>query len=423
MSNVFKRTFTRYVDAQGRRVTKETPGARRVPEKSSKWFGQYRDADGRWKRVPLSTDKTVARQMLAELEKQVERGKIGLVDPFAGHREAPIVSHVEAYRAHLRNKGVSSDHLAETMRRLQAVLEGCRVRLLGDIRLEPVEHFLASLADAGAGARTRNTYRSSIKAFVKWCIMTRRMGDDVLAALAPARGEVRRQRRAPTEEEIERLLRAAAERPLAEAQTIRRGERKGRRVARVRPEVQAELQQLGRERALMYKTMILTGLRRGELEALEVRHLVLADDPPQLRLPGSATKNGEEARLRLHPDLAEDLAEWVRSTGKSGIDRVFVVPNELIKILKRDLAFAGIPYRDEKGRTIDVHAFRHATATYLSKNRVLPRLAQGFLRHSSIELTMQRYTDLDALDDQEVMAALPALPRIMSESRAADAPE
>jgi integrase len=82
---------------------------------------------------------------------------------------------------------------------------------------------------------------------------------------------------------------------------------------------------------------------------------------------------------------------------------------ELVKILKRDLALAGIPYRDEHGRTIDVHALRHTTATSLSKAKVSPRIAQRFMRHSDIKLTMQTYTDHRQLDEAEALAALPQL--------------
>src|SRR5208337_4113058 len=52
------------------------------------------------------------------------------------------------------------------------------------------------LGDEGAGARTRNIYRTSAKAFSKWCLRTQRLGEDVLASLEPAAGAIRRQRRA-----------------------------------------------------------------------------------------------------------------------------------------------------------------------------------------------------------------------------------
>jgi hypothetical protein len=38
------------------------------------------------------------------------------------------------------------------------------------------------------------------------------------------------------------------------------------------------LERLGRERAMIYKTMVLTGLRKGELASLTIGALELADD-------------------------------------------------------------------------------------------------------------------------------------------------
>jgi integrase len=417
MAFLEKRTFIRHVDAEGRRVPPGTPGARKVKEKSSKWYGQYVDADGRRQRVPLCSDKVAARQMLAELERQAQRGKAGLIDPHGEHRKAPIQTHLDAYAVHLRSKGVSAKHHVETMRRLKAVIEACKVKTLAGLRPEAVERFLALLGEAddengkkGASARTRNTYRTSAKAFSKWCLKTRRLGEDVLVSLDPATGEARRQRRALTDDELARLLQAARERPVIEALTVRRGKRKGELGANVRAEVRVELERLGWERALMYKVLVLTGLRRGELAALEVRHLSLDGARPRLTLPGAHTKNGDEASIPLRADLAGDLREWLAATGRKTTDRVFRVPVELVKILRRDLTAASIAARDDRGRTIDVHALRYTTATMLSRAKVSPRVAQDFMRHSDINLTMQTYTDPRLLDEAEALAALPDIP-------------
>jgi integrase len=53
-------------------------------------------------------------------------------------------------------------------------------------------------------------------------------------------------------------------------------------------------------------------------------------------------------------------------------ESLFTVPPSLVKILDRDLAAAGIPKRDDRGRTVDLHALRHTFGTHLSKNRVPP---------------------------------------------------
>src|SRR5436305_15066538 len=135
-------------------------------------YCQYLDADGKRQRVPLSSDKVAALQMLADLERDTERKKVGVVDRFAEHRKAPIDTHLADYETHLRNKNTSPKHLSETLRRLRAVLDHCAVRGLNDLRPENVERFLAGLAEEGASARTRNTYLASVKAFSHWCLRT-----------------------------------------------------------------------------------------------------------------------------------------------------------------------------------------------------------------------------------------------------------
>jgi len=72
---------------------------------------------------------------------------------------------------------------------------------------------------------------------------------------------------------------------------------------------------------------------------------------------------------------------------------LFRVPAGLVKILNRDLKAADIPKQDERGRTVDVHALRHTFGTLLSKHGVAPRTAHAAMRHSTIDLTMNVYTD------------------------------
>src|SRR5262245_51515621 len=59
-----------------------TRGGDRIRLKSSKWYGEYTDADGILRCEPLSTDKTAAGQMLAERVRREEMKRAGLTDPF-----------------------------------------------------------------------------------------------------------------------------------------------------------------------------------------------------------------------------------------------------------------------------------------------------------------------------------------------------
>ena len=89
---------------------------------------------------------------------------------------------------------------------------------------------------------------------------------------------------------------------------------------------------------------------------------------------------------------------------------LFIVPKALVKILDRNLVLAGIPKKDSRGWTVDVHAMRHTFGTMLSRGNVAPRVAQAAMRHSTIDLTMNVYTDPQLLDVAGALERLPALP-------------
>src|SRR5262245_13784840 len=229
------------------------------------------------------------------------------------------------------------------------------------------------------------------------------------------------------EAELTRLLAVARGRPLLEALTVRRGKRKGERYAKVRAEVRERLEQLGRERALIYKTLVLTGLRKNELASLTVGQLHLDAAVPFAALDAADEKNREGNEIPLRSDLAADLQGWLafklERLQAEALERgepiparipadmgLFEVPDRLVKILDRDLKLAGIPKRDERGRTLDVHALRHSFSTLLSKGGVAPRTAQAAMRYSEISLTMKTYTDPKVLDVHAALNVLPALP-------------
>jgi integrase len=230
-----------------------------------------------------------------------------------------------------------------------------------------------------------------------------------------------------TETDLVKLLDAARSRPLLEAMTVRRGRRKGETTARVKPEIRTRLEWVGRERALTYKTLVLTGLRKGELTSLTVGQLYLDGPAAYAVLDAADEKNREGSEIAIRSDLAADLKQWLadklarlqeealRDGGPiparlPAATPVFNVPLKLYAILNRDLKLAGIAKKDDRGRVLDVHALRTTFGTLLSKGGVNPRTAQSAMRHSTIDLTMNVYTDPRLLDVHDAVEALPALP-------------
>jgi len=456
VGTVFRKTFTkplptgaetftrkgerwvRWKDRRGKTrtapLTAGKDGSGRIIIESPYFVAKYRDGAGVVREVATGCkDETAARQVLAELERRAELVRSGVMTATEAavgeHQAAPLSAHLDAYFLHLEASGVSPKHLYEVRRQLGRLAGDCRFGRLADLDAAAVERWLIQRAAEGMAGRTRNTYLAAAVAFANWCVEDSRLAVNPFSRVARANEEAdrRRTRRALDEAELTRLLDAARRRPLLDALTIRRGRRKGQAVAQVSDATRERLELLGRERALIYKTFLLTGLRRGELASVTVGQLHLDGPVAFLALDAGDEKSREGNDLPLRADLAADLRDWLadklgrlqeeaRQAGAPIPARLppeaplFTVPVELVKILNRDLRLAGIPKRDDRGRTLDVHALRHTFGTHLSKSGVAPRVAQAAMRHSTLDLTMNVYTDPKLLDVGGALDALPALP-------------
>lgn len=467
--------LARWTNGKGQPRTAELLPDGRVRFVSDCWYVRYTDASGRMRRCSTGCrDKQSAQKMLADILADVEKVKAGVLSSAqmaaAGHLDAPIDKHVRDYLADLagrtiRGRRVSPRHIANVRKQLQRVLDECGVRTLRDIDRRAVRRWMDRTAsqprdpdDADSpplSARTVNMHRAAILAFCTWCVAERRLTAHPLAGLGKIEeAEPTRKRRALSEDEIARLLTAARERPLREALTVRRGKDKGKPLAKVRPEVRERLTRVGRERELLYRFLLTTGLRKGEVTSLGVEAVDLDGDPPCVRVEGRHAKSGRSAVLPLKPELAADLrchlaqrncdgggsgkdsdngdgnrnengagtgnrGSYGKSNGSggygkgnghgsgSGEGRLFRVPSDFKRVFDADLAAAGIAKTDAHGHTLDIHCLRHTFATLLARRGVSPTVAQKLMRHSDIRLTMSVYTHLELSDTAEAVAALP----------------
>jgi integrase len=228
-----------------------------------------------------------------------------------------------------------------------------------------------------------------------------------------------------TAAELVRLLDVARRRPLLDALTMRKG--KGQTVANVKPDVRKRLEAVGRERELTYKALVLSGLRKNELATLSVAQLRLDGPIPYVDLDVADEKNREGNDIVIRADLAADLRAWLADKLASrqteahrrgepipsrlpGDIPVFAIPDGLVRIFDRDLKLAGIAKRDERGRTLDVHALRMMFGTLLGNGGVPLRTTQAAMRHSDPKLTANVYTDPKLLDVHGALDALRSLP-------------
>jgi len=468
-----------WTDASGKRrqAPVKAGGTPRIRVRGGTYTAQFTDGAGVVRRVATGCKSLdAARAVLADLEARAEKVRSGIITQaevnVADHADTPIAEHVDAYIAALarkRGKGarrsVAPRHVSNVGHALRLAIEACGWTRLRDLDREAVERWVARQlgGDHPPAARTVNAKLATLTAWGNWLVESGRLVASPFARLRKLdeADDVRRQRRALTADELRRLLIVARLRPVAEfgRQTIRvvddgrpRASRatwkraeltfdtinaaadRGR--GRLRPDVVARLEHDGKERALLYAVLVTTGLRKGELAALTVGDVRLDGVLPVIVLPGADAKNGQRATLPLRADVAEELLTWVADkaeavcrerVGVAGVTLpqadapLFNVPAGLVRILDRDLAAAGIPKRDDRGRTVDVHALRHTFATHLVAAGVAPRVAQAALRHSSLELTMQHYTDPRLLDVAGALAALPALPTAAAPPEAARA--
>lgn len=437
LRNVKVRTAEVFTAADGRVRMRGT---------TKSYIAKFRDAAGYWIERPTGcSDETAARAVLAQLVRRAELIRAGVITPeedaASRHGAESIETNLDAWRDHLRLKGSTEHWYIQARRRVARVATDRGVKRLRDFTAATVERWLTDQTDHNMSAGTRNGYRQACVTFINWCVRAGRLTHNPLLAVAVAdqRADTRRQRRALTEEELARLLDAAQRRPLADALTVRRGKAKGKPLANLSPETREDLLRIGRERALIYKTLVLTGLRKGELASITVGQVDLGGRVPHLLLRARDEKNRRGSEIPLRADLAADIRSWLadRLTGAQQAARdsedpipaalasgepLLDVPDGLIRIFDRDLVFAGLARvekrggkevvvkTDDRGRTIDVHALRHTFGTHLSKAGVPLRTAQAAMRHSDPSLTANVYTDPKLLDVAGAVASLPDLP-------------
>src|SRR5690606_10613757 len=131
MASVFKRT--RWVDGNGKRVAKGTPGAKQV--KSKTWTVQL-CIDGRRKLIKGYTDRQASLQLGAKLERQAAQGEQGLADPYKLHRNRTLAEHIADWAAELRQLGRDGIYIGLCESRMNRMAEECGWDKLGDIAPE-----------------------------------------------------------------------------------------------------------------------------------------------------------------------------------------------------------------------------------------------------------------------------------------------
>jgi integrase len=196
----------------------------------------------------------------------------------------------------------------------------------------------------------------------------------------------------------------------------------------------------GCARALLYRLAVETGLRAAELRSLTRGSFALEGAEPNVIIAAAYAKNRRQDTLPLKPETATLLKAFLG--GKMPIAKAFDVPppSRVVKMFRADLAEArgtwiaavGMPearkeresspflaYRDDAGRVIDFHALRHTFISNLAAGGVHPKTAQTLARHSTITLTMDRYSHIYRGDLASALKSLPDLSQKSAHAMAA----
>jgi integrase len=219
-----------------------------------------------------------------------------MVDLYKPHRGRPLAEHVADWIAELRQLGRDDVYVGLCESRMERLLKECGWSVLGDINADAFirwrETATATVGHAKKpgtnivpkSARTQNHYLETLRCFCRWAVKRKRMPAVPVAdvGMVETVGQLRRERRALTEDELIAPLRVVKPRHL-----------------------------------LAYRIELVTGLRRNELRQLRWDDVKLNALRPFIQLRAATTKGKRADVLPVRADLAKLLAE---SRGDAGDD-------------------------------------------------------------------------------------------------------
>ncbi len=315
--------------------------------------------------------------------------KVGLLDTTRAAAGKSLKNHSEDFEQSLLAKGDTKGHVRTIVTRARRIVTGCGFKSWSDISANRVQRYLAELRNNGEGisAQTSNHYLQAIKQFCAW------MTDNGRAIESPVRHL----------------------KGLRVLQTDRRHARRALELDEIRRLLEATRQGLdcygmsGHERYLLYKLAIESGLRRKELQSLMVSSFDFKNQT--VTVTDAYSKNRRQSVLPLRKDTVVELERFF--AGKLPNVKAFggtykQLTDKTAKMLRADLAEAGIPYVDD-GFFFDFHAQRHQTGTLLAASGTHPKVAQSIMRHSDINLTMSRYTHTLTGQEAKAVESMPDL--------------
>ena len=370
------------------------------------WYIRWYDNEGkRREHCTKTTDKTTAQRILADKLADVALRREGIIDArqesLITEAGKPIETHLADFEAMMKARQCGENHVNHTLVLIRQVCIAARFVKPSDISADGMNQIMGAMKVERKAARTIQKRVVAMKAFTKWLTDHAKLPHDPLRSIKRPSVKTDRRRR--------RRMLLPTEWPYLRAATLTSGIRDGMNPL---------------ERAAMYAMAIQTGLRSAELRSVTKADLFLAGEKPYVRCKAEDTKNGQEARQYIQPDLAEELRRIVAT--KTPTAPVFPMPDrhDVADLLRADLAEARKQWLDEvkhdpdahakreesdflasrnlQGEMLDFHALRHTTGSWLALQGIHPNVIKTVMRHSTITLTMDTYGHL--LPDQHADA-------------------
>ena len=342
------------------------------------WYYRFVDADGGRRERKGSPDRRATAELAAAAEMTAAKVRAGILDPktvaLGEHEARPLSEHLGDWHTDLVGRGSTAHHALVSRNRVTRLVELARVKRISELVPSKVQAALKQVRDAGASLASIRHYTRTAKSFSKWLQRDGRAASDTLAHLTsrnPAEDR-RRERRALTADEADRLIRAAGTGPMV-------------------------LKIGGHDRAMLYRLALGTGFRVNELRSLEPESFDLSSSPPTVTVRAAFSKRRREDRQPIRVELADALRPWIaeKPPRRPLFDRLTKHTSRLIRI---DLEAAGVPYRDAGGRYADFHALRHTYISGLANSGAPVKVVQTLARHSTPVLTFGVYTHV-VMDD------------------------
>ena len=370
------------------------------------WYIRWFDHAGkRREHCTKTTEKATAQRILKEKLSDVALRREGIIDT---RQEAiitesgkPIETQLAHFQAMMQARQRSERHIDNTLFLIRQVCGAARFEMPSDITADGLNRVAAEIKARGQSPRTVQARVVAMKAFTRWLADHGKLAHDPLRSVKRPNVKTDRRKR--------RRMLLPKEWPYLNTATLTSGPRDGMNPL---------------ERAALYELAIQSGLRSAELRSLTKSDLFLGGDKPYVRCKSEDTKNGQEARQHITPDLAAELRQMVAT--KTPTAPVFSMPSEwdVAEMLRADLAEARKQWLDEvkhdpdacakrqesdflaiknhEGEVLDFHAMRHTTGAWLALQGHHPNVINTVMRHSTITLTMDTYGHL--LPDQHADA-------------------